>query len=56
VLPARVHAPKSALQLGEALFLAFDTLRVTSQSENRKLHHVAQEIVRTAIDAHGGSG
>jgi len=36
--------------------LAFDTLRVTSQSENRKLHHVAQEIVRTAIDAHGGSG
>jgi len=27
VLPARVHAPKSALQLGEALFLAFDTLR-----------------------------
>src|SRR5947199_6265813 len=27
VLPARVHAPKNALQLGEALFLAFDTLR-----------------------------
>jgi putative ABC transport system permease protein len=27
VLPARVQAPKSALQLGEALFLAFDTLR-----------------------------
>jgi GAF domain-containing protein len=36
--------------------LAFDTLRVTSQSENRKLHHVAAEIVRTAIDAHGGTG
>jgi GAF domain-containing protein len=36
--------------------LAFDTLRITSQSENRKLHHVAEEIVRTAIDAHGGSG
>jgi len=27
VLPGRVRAPKSALQLGEALFLAFDTLR-----------------------------
>src|SRR5947208_10036373 len=27
VLPARVRAPQSALQLGEALFLAFDTLR-----------------------------
>jgi putative ABC transport system permease protein len=27
VLPARVHAPKSTLQLGEAVFLAFDTLR-----------------------------
>jgi putative ABC transport system permease protein len=27
VLPGRVRAPKTALQLGEALFLAFDTLR-----------------------------
>ncbi|MGH9266883.1 MAG: GAF and ANTAR domain-containing protein [Acidimicrobiales bacterium] len=29
--------------------LAFDTLRVTSQSQNRKLRHVAEEIVRAAI-------
>ncbi|MGH9164958.1 MAG: GAF and ANTAR domain-containing protein, partial [Acidimicrobiales bacterium] len=29
--------------------LAFETLRVTSQSQNRKLHHVAEEIVRAAI-------
>lgn len=29
--------------------LAFDTLRVTSQSQNRKLHHVAEEIVRAAM-------
>lgn len=35
--------------------LAFAALRVTSQSENRKLHHVAQEIVRTAIGARSGS-
>lgn len=29
--------------------LALETLRVTSQSENRKLRHVADEIVRTAV-------
>lgn len=33
--------------------LAFDTLRTTSQSENRKLHHVAEEIVRTAMESEG---
>ena len=33
--------------------LAFETLRTTSQSENRKLHHVAEVIVRTAIEAEG---
>lgn len=33
--------------------LAFETLRTTSQSENRKLRHVAEEIVRTAMDAEG---
>ncbi len=36
--------------------LAFETLKVTSQSENRKLRHVAEEIVRTAIAAEDGSG
>ncbi|MGH9266574.1 MAG: GAF and ANTAR domain-containing protein, partial [Acidimicrobiales bacterium] len=36
-------------QNGYSQDLAFDTLRVTSQSQNRKLHHVAEEIVRAAI-------
>ena len=37
--------------------LAFETLRTTSQSENRKLHQVAEAIVRAAMDAErGGPG
>ncbi|MGH9156865.1 MAG: GAF and ANTAR domain-containing protein [Acidimicrobiales bacterium] len=38
--------------------LAFETLRVASQSQNRKLHHVAEEIVRAAIadEARGHPG
>lgn len=37
--------------------LAFETLRTTSQSENRKLHQVAEAIVRAAMEAeHGGHG
>jgi AmiR/NasT family two-component response regulator len=39
---------------GYSTDLAFDTLKTTSQSENRKLRHVAEEIVRTAIADHGG--
>ncbi|MGH9156922.1 MAG: GAF and ANTAR domain-containing protein [Acidimicrobiales bacterium] len=36
-------------QNGYSQELAFDTLRVTSQSQNRKLRHVAEEIVRAAV-------
>lgn len=38
-------------QNGYSQDLAFETLRVTSQSQNRKLRHVAEEIVRTAMAA-----
>lgn len=43
-------------QNGYSQELAFDTLRVTSQSQNRKLRHVAEEIVRTAMAAQDHSG
>ncbi|MGH9285810.1 MAG: ANTAR domain-containing protein, partial [Acidimicrobiales bacterium] len=38
-------------QNGYSQDLAFDTLRVTSQAQNRKLRLVAEEIVRTAMSA-----
>ena len=38
-------------QNGYSQDLAFETLRITSQSQNRKLRHVAEEIVRTATSA-----
>ncbi len=43
-------------QNGYSQDLAFDTLKITSQSQNRKLRHVAEEIVRTATSAHAQSG
>jgi len=38
-------------QNGYSQDLAFETLRITSQSQNRKLRHLAEEIVRTATSA-----
>jgi len=43
-------------QNGYSQDLAFDTLKITSQSPNRKLRHVAEEIVRTATSADPHSG